>query len=349
MRHGRTDLDAEIPRTRFAPEGGEDRAAYMARVAAATAFAYAMPADQFEKQADFRYEVESVLLPAGPIARGRVHGRVQLVRDAALVEQTGVHVLFVYLIVSGSAVLRSRRSARTFVPGDIFVHDLTEPAEIVLDGYELLLLVLGRGALPIAVRERRLHGAVVPRDHPLAAIVAGLISGVHEGAARLRPAHASAAFDAALALLGAALADVTRVGSAPLPVNAAAEAIIDVELADRALTPALIAERLGVSRATLYRAFLHYGGVRKVIADRRLHRAWTLCAAHPAPPPADVARACGYASVAELNRALRAAFGVNAHELADVPSERIASLEAGATAVLANDWLRTVRRNDERG
>lgn len=108
-----------------------------------------------------------------------------------------------------------------------------------------------------------------------------------------------------------------------LGVAELAERAIDAELCSPSLTPQRVADRVGVSRATLYRAFAAEEGLMRVVWRRRLA---AVAAALSDPLDArDIARLAadhGFKSAAHLSRSFRARYGLPPR---DWRRERLAS------------------------
>ncbi|MCK6449805.1 MAG: helix-turn-helix domain-containing protein [Alphaproteobacteria bacterium] len=96
---------------------------------------------------------------------------------------------------------------------------------------------------------------------------------------------------------------------------AAAKRLIAKRLDDSNLGVDSVVEALGVSRATLYRAFKGEAeGIAASIASARLERARDLLARGDVRPVARVAFACGYDSLSTFNRLFRQRFGCTPSE-----------------------------------
>jgi len=91
----------------------------------------------------------------------------------------------------------------------------------------------------------------------------------------------------------------------------AAMRLIARRLNDPALSPEMLAHSLGVSRATLYRAFAaREQAVAEAIRDARLDRAREILASGTVTRVSDAALACGWLDTANFARAFRARFGM---------------------------------------
>ncbi len=92
----------------------------------------------------------------------------------------------------------------------------------------------------------------------------------------------------------------------------AAMHFIELNLANPHLDAARIAQALGCSRATLYRAFAQEGmGVAEAIRDARLERARGLIESSPGRPISDIAVECGLFDTVNFSRQFRRRFGIS--------------------------------------
>ncbi len=218
--------------------------------------------------------------------------------------------------------------------------DLAHPVKLTSNGYETTLAVIGRALLPHRLRERQIHGVVVPRDHPLAGMTTTLVEQLFDTSRRLSPDQATQILHHAAGLLGLALEDVTDPARVPVALKTAAEAMIDERLGDPRLAPAGMADALGVSRATLYRAFDQRGGIRELIAARRLERAWTLASSPTGPARAEIARLCGFRKPAQLDAVLVQAFEADCATIRSARDAARTGLTARATELMKASWYR---------
>lgn len=95
---------------------------------------------------------------------------------------------------------------------------------------------------------------------------------------------------------------------------------IETHLSDVEFQPDRIYSYFGVSRSTLYRMFLPFGGVRRYIQDRRMQRAVIDLATHPYHRGAirEAADRWGFSSESNFGRAVRDTFGVSPSEFANL-------------------------------
>ncbi|MEM7640072.1 MAG: AraC family transcriptional regulator [Pseudomonadota bacterium] len=96
---------------------------------------------------------------------------------------------------------------------------------------------------------------------------------------------------------------------------------VEQRLEDWDLSVASVLRDFGASRASLYRMFDAYGGVRQYISHRRLLRAVMDISSRPVKRGriANAAERWGYSSGANFNRAVRQEFGVPPGDLVNIP------------------------------
>lgn len=300
---GELRFEQPIPRVRHLRLPGEEMVDLMRRAAQSVAFAFYLDPERTADQPGFEYGAETAVLPDGVISRSTLRGTATLSRDAARIAATGADQLFIVMVEAGVADVQPSRSGRRLREGDILVLDLKKPVVLTQTDYTAMMIVISRSLLPEAARHLDLHGSEIRADHPLARVIVSTTHRLWEDSRRMTPAQGSVVFRGAMDMLGLALTDTSRARGEEVPLKVGAEAIIDDHLKEAVLNPAWIAAQLGVSRATLYRTFAPYGGVARFIDERRLQRAWLLVSSPAGPPIAEVAKSCGYASKARLNRA----------------------------------------------
>ncbi|MEO0451475.1 MAG: helix-turn-helix domain-containing protein [Pseudomonadota bacterium] len=113
--------------------------------------------------------------------------------------------------------------------------------------------------------------------------------------------------------------------------DALRELIVDYlqqNLADPDLGPAVVLNKFGVSRATLYRMFEQYGGLGTYISNQRLLRAtYDLSQVEPARGLIRrTAERWGFSSGVQFNRTIRNTFGTSPGELFEAPLEQLNTL-----------------------
>lgn len=337
---GQLHCEQPIPRVHHVRLPGERMVDLMRRAAHSVAFAFHLDPDLTVAQTDFEYSAETAVLLDGVISRSVLRGAVTLARDAERVAATGADQLFVILVEAGTVDVQPTRSGRRLREGDILIVDLKKPVTLVNTDYTAMMVVISRSLLPKAARNLDLHCNEIRADHPLARVITSTTHRLWEDSRRMSPAQGSVVFQGVIEMLGLALTDTRQARGEEMSLRAGAEAIVDEHLKSAALTPASIAERLGVSRATLYRTFAPYGGVARFIDERRLQRAWILVSSPVGPPIAEVASLCGYASKARLTRAFVSRLNATPDAIRAATGEARDRLNERAAMEIIDSWDR---------
>ena len=341
---GELVLGQPIPRVRHALLPGETLSDFAGRLALSVSFAFHVDPARMAAQPDFEFFGEALVLPEAVVTRSKVRGQIAMTRNAAMIAATSAEQLFIYVVEAGAFDVQPTRSGQRLRGGDILVLDLAQAVALLGTDYSSILMVLGRGALPEPLRHLDLHCAEVRGDHPLARAIASTLACLCEDAPRMTQAQGSVVLRAAIEMLGLALADVRRTRPAPRTLKAMAEALVDDHLGEPGLSPAWIAERLNVSRATLYRAFAPYGGVTRFIDDRRLQNAWLLLTAPDDLSLGEIAARCGYPGRTRLVQAFSDRFAVTPDAVLSASEDERATLHEQAARAMMDGWDRRTGR-----
>ncbi|WP_181170306.1 MULTISPECIES: helix-turn-helix domain-containing protein [unclassified Mesorhizobium] len=212
--------------------------------------------------------------------------------------------------------------------GDICVLDMTRRSTLRSTDYKSFTLILPRTLLEPHVADLdSLHGRVLPRGSALNTMLAAHMRLLYEQAPALAPSDIHAAAHGTAAMI-AAFAGASSDGRGMIAQVAADASLktcrkaIDANLHDPSMGPEFLCDKLGVSRAKLYRLFEQLGGVTLYIQRRRLMRAYQLVVdpAYAQERISAIALRCGFGNVPAFNRAFRQAHGMSPTEL------RVASL-----------------------
>ncbi len=207
--------------------------------------------------------------------------------------------------------------------GDICVLDMTRRSALRSTGYKSFTLILPRTLLEPHVADiDALHGRVLPRGSALNAMLAAHMRTLYAQAPSLTLSDIHAAGHATAAMI-AAFAGASSDGRgmiAEVTANASLKACrkaIDASLHDPWLGPDFLCDKLGVSRAKLYRMFEPLGGVTLYIQRRRLMHAYRFIIdpAYAQERISAIAMRCGFGNVSAFNRAFRQAHGMSPTEL----------------------------------
>ncbi|MBA4013887.1 MAG: hypothetical protein C0481_18660 [Phenylobacterium sp.] len=337
---GELVLGQPIPRVRHERLPGEASLDFARRLALSVAFAFHADPARMAAQPDFDFFAEAFVLPDAVVTRARARGEIAMTRDAALIAATSAEQLFVYVVEDGVFEVQPTWSGRRLRGGDILVLDLAQAVRVMGTDYTATMMVFGRGMLPEPQRRLDLHGAEIRGDHPLARVIASTLACLCEDAPRMTQAQGSVVLRAAIDMLGLALADVRRARLTPRLLKAMAEALVNDHLSEPALSPAWIAARLGVSRATLYRAFAPYGGVTRFINDLRLQHAWVLLTSSDRLPLAEIAARCGYVTRMRLSQAFNERFAMQPDAVLSASEDDRATLRESAAHAMMDVWDR---------
>lgn len=235
-------------------------------------------------------------------------------------------------------------------PGDIVVFDLARGLVTDASDFANITLLIPRAYFEAAVDDvGSLHGAVLPRDGQMAAVLASYLVAFSERLPALPLREADVAASATAALTTTVLSHCVR------PTSPAAETVlspfraaavhVDGRLRDPGLDAASIASGLGMSRATLYRVFKPVGGVAEYIRRRRL-----IAAAVDLSAPenrrrtiGEIGFSWGFGSEATFNRAFKAAFGVTPRAARERGSTIWAVADTGRDVPDEQEFVRWMR------
>lgn len=272
-----------------------------------------------------------------------VHDRrlrgVRHMRDARRVRRDDFSHFTATLCLSGEIHADEGGGYRRLRPGEILLLDMSRPTRNHMEDGHILTVALGREVLDgVAGDPRRLHGQVLDpaRAHPLARHLVGLTTS----------RHVDSSTDLAVRTTEDLLRDVV---GAPYDGVAARQAarrrhealgIVEAELDQADLDAARLAARLGVSRATLYRLFEPWGGVRQHILARRLSRLRDLLVADPATGVATLVARAGIASESHASRAFLDRFGTRPGAFRRMVHELAAPARVALAMALWTDGLR---------
>lgn len=201
-------------------------------------------------------------------------------------------------------------------PGTVHVRDLSRPSAARVEAVDAITVAMPREAAPAWLLESCFHGARIDSTTAVGRVLINHLTTLAAAAPRLRVGDGVASVHAALTLAEKAFRnsghfapDQTRALYAGL--RASATALIDRRLADPDLSIGSLIGALGVSRATLFRAFAADGGINIEIRRRRLHgaRAALLNRVGRQPTIAEIAHVHGFISESHFSRVFRTTYG----------------------------------------
>lgn len=331
-------LDSSIPRVEYQRGESETLRDYLTRVAVSISFAFLFDPEEVIDQPGFAMATKLIVLPEGLVSRTSASGSFTLSRDQQRIDATATDHMLVYFIESGSAEVTPTRTSRPLERGDILLLDLNRPGKLLQHQIRNVRIIMPRSALAADINVRDLHGCVIPAAHPLAGVMSDCAARLIDDAPRMMQRHGSATLRVLFELLSTALAD--RVDpDADLPMKTRIDTLINSNLERPELTPAWIADRLGISRATLYRTIqYHGGGVKELIMDRRRLRAWPMLTDAEGDSFSEIARQTGFGSRAKLAQSFTKLLGKSLEAIRASDPDTRAQMHITVTNMLLGDW-----------
>lgn len=257
------------------------------------------------------------------------------------VQADGFDHIVLHHILSGTLVGHARSGFERAGPGDIVFLDMRRGHRTEAYDLHIITASIARDLVLAALGSLgALHGTVA--HAPDTAMLGEFLQMLVRHAPTLDDRHDGAFARALIELLPTALG-----GPRDLGVEArrqdhlrreAVEQLIDREIANRQLTGAAIAERVGVSRATLYRLYERTGGIAGHVRRRRIDAVRRALERPEEPDLGALAKAYGLGSAAALARAFEADQGLDpAAYRARVRQERGDPVETGTRRW--NGWM----------
>lgn len=203
--------------------------------------------------------------------------------------------------------------------GDIWIVD---PAQASPSPVKAMSIAMSRPALEKAVGVRHLHGVVLKANAAMTPVIAALLYALCSLVAPLQEVQATAAQEAIIVLLSAALKD-HRTSEVAIDASALGAGLRQriVEFITRnvqvlELSPDFLCHHFKVSRAHLYRAFANDGGVAKVLRNIRLDAAYRELtqSVRSSRSITEIAHSLGFSSGNQLLRTCRGRFGMTPSE-----------------------------------
>lgn len=227
----------------------------------------------------------------------------------------GLDHYLIQVMLSGSQRVEQGSGEATFTPGSLMVIDLASRHAATAADFSHLSLVVPRALLAPLLRHPDAQASRVLRaDEPLVRVAFQHLVTLFDIAEHVPAAQAAKLLPSTVALFAAALnGSQHSVDKGPNSVARSLLLRAKLEI-ERTLSRQLPVEHfcvhLGVSKATLYRLFEPFGGVRAYIQERRLRRCAQLLTApeYPERHIYEIAYSLGFKSEAHFSRAFRQRF-----------------------------------------
>ena len=205
---------------------------------------------------------------------------------------------------------------RTIGPGEIIVFDMTRDFRSETSAHEVITCAVSRRAmLQVAHDIPQHHGRMIEGGwgRLLANYMISLVQQLPEMAAEDAPALSRTLVQLVAACLSAASdSPASPVSRRVADVRHRAETYIEQNLTSPKLDPLAICKALGISKARLYRAFMHSEGVTAHIRKRRLETIHVLLNdPRETRNIGEIAYQYGFISEAHFSRVFRQKFGFN--------------------------------------
>ncbi|MDB5506416.1 MAG: feaR 1 [Devosia sp.] len=249
-------------------------------------------------------------------------------RDPRVIARGGLDSFTVQAYTEGRYRLTANRVESVVEAGDIVLLDQTRPINIEATAYANLSLTIQRSLLePLVGRLDGLHGMVLRSGAPMHGLLMAHLIALAGQQWALSSSTAEQVANATARLVAAAADSVAgndvADGVAPGSVVRRLRAEIESQLGNADLGPDYLAEKFSMSRATLYRLFQGFGGVRQYIQIRRLlHSYRSLARGHSGDRIGAIALRFGFNDQATFSRAFRNAYGLSPREVATIAMGR---------------------------
>jgi AraC-like DNA-binding protein len=266
---------------------------------------------EFAPDAAARFHAHAVTYQLPHAVLASVESVAQTMRRGPDEIARGGDQIVLHAMVAGEVDAVYGGRAHRVCPGDVAVIDYTGEIESRATDFSIIYLMVARDMVPPQFLEPSVHGTVFTGGSGAGRLLYRTIQTLLQSLDTLTLAEASAAVDGVLTMTAGLLEDLlssdTNSGGIQL---ARALAVIDRELRNPELSPALLEAHLPLSRSGLYRLFEPLGGVRAAILQRRLDRAMKILLGGTASKSSlrTIARNHGFQSDEQFRRSFRARF-----------------------------------------
>jgi AraC-like DNA-binding protein len=264
----------------------------------------------------FDARVESYLLEDIVFSRCSA-GAQKFDRSSVRVARDSIDHYMIQLFLAGSMDMTYRGKPSTLKPGGLIAFDFIEVMDSFNSDFDLLSVIIPRRRLaPMLTNPELMQGAQVDPQSGAGKLLINFVTTLYTVIPTLGDAEAGLAARSlvdltALAFNGATLQGGDIPGLAQQPVLLQIQTYIKSQLHESDLTPDIVADAVGVSRAQLYRLFAPIGGISEYIREQRLRRclADLLSLKHASRQISDIAYSWGFRDPAYFTKAFKQRFG----------------------------------------
>jgi len=271
-------------------------------------------------------------------------GPQAFVRDAQRIASTPDHILL-HLYMSGGFNGMISGEQASIGPGTVAVIDLAHEVRTRAFASNTLSLIVPRAMLPGVA-----PGTLRPRLDPLRnELLAAHMRSLQERSTQISEHEVAGTVSDTADFLRRLLIQPDFTSRTPRDVDddllSLAEAAIRDNLAIGKLSPDFLAEKLGISRASLYRVFASRGGIMRYVQERRL-----IAVRAALSDPLEtrklsrIASDLGFNSEAHFSRAFRQRFATTASEYRRMQLEASAQTQLTSPEVVNRWWVDVVAR-----
>jgi AraC-like DNA-binding protein len=304
----------------------------------------AAPLDGREPPA-FVGEFESYLL--GPLVLGgTTFDAHRYGRDPARIRRDGLNHYQVQLHLSGGYIGRFDERDLTLGVGDMVLFDFGRPLDARSQRSDLLVIAVPRDILELSMAPGDHHGLVLRGDTGLGGLMADHMRSLAARLPLMATDEATAAATATTAMIAACFrpSRASFAHAQPALLEALGHRIrtyIEQNLRGGPIAVDGLCRTFSLSRASLYRIFVPFGGVAAYVRNQRLSHAFTslMTPVNNHRRIGEIAFDWGFRGEAHFSRAFREAFGLT-------PSEARATTpdQADRVNVAYRDWVARLRR-----
>ena len=269
----------------------------------------------------FAAEIHGFLYDDLMIARTRTSAQRYRRTGARIAQDNVDHYMIQFFVDGRQRIRRGSRDAESG-PGDLMIHDLASDHFAESSSFDNLSLIVPRRVLdPLLHHPDSQHGRLLTTRQPMAKLLSRHLRDLYELAPQLHASERRRLNDVTASLVAATLNgsrddDPEHAGAVAASNLMRAKRAIEVQLACSDIEIPMVARAAGVSRASLYRLFEPYGGVRTYIRRRRLFRCLRdltrVCNTNRSI--GEIAYGHGFTNEAHFSRAFKREFGMTPSE-----------------------------------